>query len=74
MLLHGWYHRQGSTRFGKYGYGLPSASLSTKKYTLYSVKGDDWHRIVFDVTKLYEEENVSLDNIKPLKDANYQTL
>ena len=41
-------HRQGSTRgFGKYGYGLPSASLSmAKKYTLYSkVKGDDWHRL-----------------------------
>ena len=60
-------HRQGSRKgFGKYGYGLPSASLSiAKKYTIYSkVKGGDWHNIVFDITKLENSENVSLDEIR----------
>ena len=60
-------HRQGSRKgFGKYGYGLPSASLSiAKKYTIYSkVKGGDWHNIVFDITKLETSKNISLDEIR----------
>ncbi len=59
-------HRQGSRKgFGKYGYGLPSASLSiAKKYTIYSkVKGSDWHKIVFDITKLEGSKSPSLDEI-----------
>ena len=33
-------------------------SLSiAKKYTIYSkVKGSDWHKIVFDITKLEEQK------------------
>ena len=48
--------------FGKYGYGLPSASLSiAKKYTIYSkVKGGDWHKIIFDITKLETTDKPSL--------------
>tara|TARA_B100001027_G_scaffold211904_1_gene180653 strand:+ start:1838 stop:3715 length:1878 start_codon:yes stop_codon:yes gene_type:complete len=60
-------HRQGSRKgFGKYGYGLPSASLSiAKKYTIYSkVKGGDWNKIVFDITKLETSEKPSLDEIR----------
>ena len=60
-------HRQGSRKgFGKYGYGLPSASLSiAKKYTIYSkVKGGDWHKIVFDITKLETTDKPSLDDIR----------
>ena len=48
-------HRQGSRKgYGKYGYGLPSASLSlAKKYTVYSkIPGQDWHKIIFDITHL----------------------
>ena len=60
-------HRQGSRKgFGKYGYGLPSASLSiAKKYTIYSkVKGGDWNRIIFDITKLETSDKPSLDEIR----------
>ena len=60
-------HRQGSRKgFGKYGYGLPSASLSiAKKYTIYSkVKGGDWNKIIFDITKLETSEKPSLDDIR----------
>ena len=60
-------HRQGSRKgFGKYGYGLPSASLSlAKKYTIYSkVKGGDWHKIIFDITKLETTDKPSLDDIR----------
>ena len=60
-------HRQGSRKgFGKYGYGLPSASLSiAKKYTIYSkVKKGDWHKIVFDITKLETSDKPSLDDIR----------
>ena len=60
-------HRQGSRKgFGKYGYGLPSASLSiAKKYTIYSkVKGGDWNKIVFDITKLETSKKPSLDDIR----------
>ena len=60
-------HRQGSRKgFGKYGYGLPSASLSiAKKYTIYSkVKGGDWNKIVFDITKLETTDKPSLDDIR----------
>tara|TARA_A100001015_G_scaffold120891_1_gene134037 strand:- start:1106 stop:2983 length:1878 start_codon:yes stop_codon:yes gene_type:complete len=62
-------HRQGSRKgFGKYGYGLPSASLSiAKKYTIYSkVKGGDWNKIVFDITKLETTEKPSLDDIRSI--------
>ena len=60
-------HRQGSRKgFGKYGYGLPSASLSiAKKYTIYSkVKGGDWNKIIFDITKLETSQKPSLDDIR----------
>ena len=60
-------HRQNSRKgFGKYGYGLPSASLSlAKKYTVYSkTKGEDWHSIVFDITKLYSDKKVDVKEIK----------
>ena len=62
-------HRQGSRKgFGKYGYGLPSASLSiAKKYTIYSkVKGGDWNKIVFDITKLETSDKPSLDEIRSI--------
>ena len=62
-------HRQGSRKgFGKYGYGLPSASLSlAKKYTIYSkVKGGDWHKIIFDITKLETTDKPSLDDIRSI--------
>ena len=62
-------HRQGSRKgFGKYGYGLPSASLSiAKKYTIYSkVKGGDWNKIVFDITKLETTDKPSLDDIRSI--------
>ena len=62
-------HRQNSRKgFGKYGYGLPSASLSiAKKYTIYSkVKGGDWHNIVFDITKLEGEGKPDLDEIRSI--------
>ncbi len=62
-------HRQGSRKgFGKYGYGLPSASLSiAKKYTVYSkVKGGDWHKIVFDITKLETTDKPSLEDIRSI--------
>ena len=60
-------HRQNSRKgFGKYGYGLPSASLSlAKRYTIYSkTKGDDWHSIIFDITKLYSDKKVDVKEIK----------
>ena len=65
-------HRQGSRKgFGKYGYGLPSASLSlAKKYTIYSkIKGGDWNKIVFDITGLDSGKSTDLDKImsKPEK-------
>jgi Histidine kinase-, DNA gyrase B-, and HSP90-like ATPase len=43
--------RQG---FGRYGYGLPSASVSiAKKYSVYSKsKNDEWHRVTVDIEDL----------------------
>jgi len=65
-------HRQGSRKgFGKYGYGLPSASLSLgKKYTVYSkIEGEDWHKITFDITRIEDGKSTNLDQImsKPEK-------
>ena len=65
-------HRQGSRKgFGKYGYGLPSASLSLgKKYTVYSkIEDGEWHKITFDITKIEDGKSTNLDQImsKPEK-------
>mgnify|MGYP001483567970 CR=1 FL=1 len=36
-----------------------------KKYTVYSkTKGEDWHSIVFDITKLYSDQKVDVKEIK----------
>ena len=39
----------------------------SKKYTIYSkVKGGDWHKIVFDITKLETTDKPSLDDIRSI--------
>ncbi len=48
-------HREGDrSGFGRYGYGLPSASVSiAKRYTVYSkVSGGDWHSVTVDIDEL----------------------
>ena len=45
-------HRENDrSGFGRYGYGLPSACVSTgRRYTVYSrQKGDDWHSVTIDI-------------------------
>ena len=50
-------HREGDrSGFGRYGYGLPSASVSQgKKFTVYSkaaIEGSKWHKITLDLSIL----------------------
>ncbi len=52
-------HREGDrSGFGRYGYGLPSASVSQgKKFTVYSkaaIEGSKWHKITVDLSILDE--------------------
>ena len=58
-VLWGGTHRENNrTGFGRYGFGLPSASVSiARKYTVFSkVPGGNWYSIAIDIDKIAKGE------------------
>jgi len=65
-------HRENDrSGFGRYGYGLPSASVSlAKRYTVYSkVAGKEWHAVTVDIEALAKkaEKGEAVDMPAPIE-------
>lgn len=57
-------HREGDrTGFGRYGYGLPSACVSTgKRYTVYSCQfGSEWNSVTTDIDAISDGDYTTRD-------------